>query len=514
MEARKQFNFAFFYLCVCALVVFGIMGMEFAIHDGFSLDASSLTLILGILILTMAVVETGGIRSTKKAVPDNTLDTLTGQANRTGLRHRLAELIHQFETENKSFALLLMDLDRFKEINNTLGHHIGDQLLQRVATRIEGITPEAIFHARLGGDEFAVIVPNCEAQRALMVAHNIQNALEKPVAINNVEIDIRSSIGIALFPQHGNDAEVLFRHAEVAMYTAKKRGTAPTTYSANLDSYNLRRLALTGELRNAIENRQMILHYQPKIDLTNNHTVGVEALVRWMHPQHGMIPPGEFISLAEQNDVIRKLTYWVIDEALLQCHAWRQMGYSLNVAINLSARNLHDPGLPAKIAGLLAKWAIPSSFLTLEITENAIMIDPERALKILLRLHDLGIHLSIDDFGTGYSSLVYLKKLPVSQIKVDRSFVMDMTQDDDDAAIVRSTIDLGHHMDCQVVAEGVENKDALEQLRSLGCDLVQGYYLSRPLPAEDVTAWFSESPWGIMTPATTPFLATQQKAMP
>ena len=281
------------------------------------------------------------------------------------------------------------------------------------------------------------------------------------------------------------------------MYNAKRHALGSAVYSSELDPYSVRRLTLLGELRSAIDNQQLLLYYQPKVDLTTNRAVGVEALLRWKHPQHGLIPPGEFIPVAEQSDLIHNLTYWVMDEALLQCHVWRQMGYTLNVAINLSPRNLHNPGFPIKVGGLLAKWAVPASGITLEITENAIMIDPERALKTLLRLNHMGVNLSIDDFGTGYSSLLYLKRLPVSQIKVDRSFVMDMTHDKDDAIIVQSTIDLGHNMNCQVVAEGVENKETLERLRRMGCDQIQGYYLSRPLPADEITAWFAQSNWGL-----------------
>jgi diguanylate cyclase (GGDEF)-like protein len=501
-DVRKRLLLAFVGISICAVALFGAVGYQLVLSKSIDIELVAVSVILGGLAIAMAVTLSGMIikqfdEQSTPLIDRIHRDMLTGLANRSLLQERLAELMHGDKLLGSAFALLFMDLDRFKDVNNTLGHHIGDQLLQQVASRIEKITPNADVMARLGGDEFAILLLNTDAHGALVKARQIQDALESPVTINNMEIDIHSSIGIALYPDHGKDAEVLFRHAEVAMYNAKQHNMAFTTYTADLDSYNLRRLALVGELRSAIENQQMILHYQPKIDLASNQTVGVEALLRWIHPQHGLIPPGEFIPLAEQSDVIRQLTYWVIDEALLQCHAWRQMGYTLNVAVNLSARNLHDPGLPAKIAGLLAKWAVPAAYITLEITENAIMLDPERALKILMRLHNLGVKISIDDFGTGYSSLVYLKKLPVSQIKVDRSFVIDMNHDDDDAVIVRSTIDLGHHMDCQVVAEGVEDKETLEQLRALGCDHVQGYYLSRPLPADDITTWFGQSNWGV-----------------
>jgi diguanylate cyclase (GGDEF)-like protein len=430
-------------------------------------------------------------------------DTLTGMLNRDHFQERLADILKETGGDNAAWSLLILDLDRFKEVNDTLGHLFGDELLQQIASRIVEATPDAELRCRLGGDEFAIL-SRSDGHSAVMAARQIQSGLETPIILDKIEIDIRSSIGIASFPEEPVTADEFFRRAEVAMYHSKRRGMGLTVYSTALDPYNKRRLSLLGELRGAIENQQLLMHYQPKVDLSMNRTLGVEALLRWKHPQHGLISPGEFIQLAEQSDLIRSLTYWVMDEALYQCHVWRQTGYTLNVAVNLSPRNLHDSGLPVKLGGLLAKWAVPAGCLTLEITENAIMVDPERAMTILLRLHDMGIHLSIDDFGTGYSSLIYLKKLPVSQIKVDRSFVMNMTHDEDDAVIVQSTIDLGHNLDCEVVAEGVENLETLERLRSLGCDQVQGYYLSRPLSADDITTWFVQSNWGISVVRSTP----------
>ncbi len=429
-------------------------------------------------------------------------DALTGMLNRERFHERLTNILEETEGNGSAWSLLILDLDRFKEVNDTLGHRFGDELLQKIASRIIEASPDAELRSRLGGDEFAILSRD-DGHDAVMIARQIQSMLETPIILDKIEIDIHSSIGIASYPEHPVTAHEFFRRAEVAMYHSKRRGMGLTVYSPNLDPYNKRRLALLGELRSAIENQQLLLHYQPKVDLTLNRTLGMEALLRWKHPEHGLISPGEFIQLAEQSDLIRNLTYWVMDEALYQCHVWRQMGYMLNVAVNLSPRNLHDPGLPVKLGGLLAKWAVPAGSLTLEITENAIMYDPERALKILVRLHDMGIHLSIDDFGTGYSSLVYLKKLPVSQIKVDCSFVMNMINDPDDAVIVQSTIDLGHNLDCQVVAEGVENIETLERLKGLGCDQVQGYYLSRPLPAADITSWLAQSQWGVSPTGST-----------
>ncbi len=423
-------------------------------------------------------------------------DTLTGMLNRDHFLERLAQLLENNHGDRNAFSLLVMDLDRFKEVNDTLGHRLGDELLEQVAARISEATPDAELRCRLSGDEFAILLRS-DGPNAMMTARQIQNMLESPIFLDKIEVDIHISIGIASFPDTPITAHEFLRRAGVAMYHSKQRGMGLTVFSTALDPNDKRRLSLLGELRGAIENQQLRLYYQPKVDLATNRTLGVEALLRWQHPRHGIISPGEFIHLAEQSELIRNLTYWVMDEALYQGHTWRQMGFNLNMAVNLSPRNLHDPGLPMKLGGLLAKWAVPPGCLTLEITENAIMYDPERAMGILERLHDMGTHLSIDDFGTGYSSLIYLKKLPVSQIKVDRSFVMNMAHDDDDAVIVESTIGLGHNLNCQVVAEGVENIETLERLRALGCDQVQGYYLSAPLTADDITCWFTQSNWGI-----------------
>ena len=454
------------------------------------------------LVFSYAMIKQIG-RQRKELSDRARLDPLTGLLNRDHFHECLADILENNDGNNASFSLLILDLDRFKEVNDTLSHRFGDELLQQIAVRIIEATPDAELRCRLGGDEFAIL-SRADGHNAVTTARQIQSMLETPIVLDKIEIDIQASIGIAAFPEDPISAHEFFRRAEVAMYHSKRHGMRLTVYSSALDRNNKRRLALLGELRSAIENQQLLLHYQPKVDLALNCTLGVEALLRWKHPQHGLIPPGEFIQLAEQSDLIRNLTYWVMDEALYQCHVWRQIGYSLNVAVNLSPRNLHDPGLPIKIGGLLAKWAVPARFLTLEITENAIMSDPERASNILVRLHDMGIHLSIDDFGTGYSSLIYLKKLPVTQIKVDCSFVRNMTHDEDDAVIVQSTIDLGHNLNCQVVAEGVENIETLEQLRELGCDQAQGYYLSRPLPADDITTWFAQSQWGIPVVLSTP----------
>lgn len=424
-------------------------------------------------------------------------DPLTGLPNRTLLQDRLKEAVSTAARENHPLAFLLMDLDRFKEINDTLGHQRGDILLQQVGARLKSVLWEPDTVSRLGGDEFAVLLPRLAAAEHInVVIQKIQNALKAPFVIEDLPIAVEASIGIVLYPDHGTDADSLIQRADVAMYIAKRSGSGCTVYSPEQNQHSPHRLALMGELRHAIEHDQLILHYQPKISLQTHRIIDVEALVRWQHPKHGMVSPGQFIVPAEQTGLIKPLSLWVLNTALNQCRVWLKAGMEIPVSVNLSARNLHDPELPDQVAGLLETSGIPPERLELEITESAIMMDPLRALEILERLSGMGVRLSLDDFGTGYSSLGYLKKLPVDEIKIDRSFVTDMTRDKNDAMIVRSTIDLGHNLGCKVVAEGVENQETWDRLAALGCDSAQGYYMSRPLPADEFSRWFSVSPWG------------------
>jgi EAL domain-containing protein (putative c-di-GMP-specific phosphodiesterase class I) len=326
---------------------------------------------------------------------------------------------------------------------------------------------------------------------ACAVAGRLCDALEEPFVLHGLTVHLEASLGIAMHPDHGNDVETLVQHADVAMYVAKSSTSSYELYDSRHDSHSAGRLALLGELRQAIDNDEFVLHYQPKASLSNGQVAGVEALVRWMHPERGMVPPDEFIPLAEQTGVIKPLTAWVLDAALAQCRAWRDGGLDLTVAVNLSVRNLLDAHLPDSIAALLRRHELPPSALELEITESTIVADQVRALDVLTRLNGMGIGLSVDDFGTGYSSLAYLKDLPVSELKIDRKFVNNMTEDGDDAFIVRSTIDLGRNLGLQVVAEGVETEAVWDQLALLGCDVAQGYYLTRPLPAADLTEWLA-----------------------
>jgi EAL domain-containing protein (putative c-di-GMP-specific phosphodiesterase class I) len=315
--------------------------------------------------------------------------------------------------------------------------------------------------------------------------------------ITDIPIRVETSIGVALYPEHGAEAGVLFRRADIAMNISKQAGVPYTVYDPAQDKHSPQRLALMGELHHAIEHNELLLFYQPKINLKTRRILGVEALVRWQHPYRGMIPPDQFILPAEQTGLIHPLTQWVLAAGMRQCKAWREAGMALTVSVNLSARNLLDMKLPGQVAELLRMTGVSAEWMTFEITESAIMADPVRALEILNMLHEMGIRFSIDDFGIGYSSLAYLKKLPVDEIKIDKSFVINMIKNLSDAVIVRSTIELVHNIGLRVVAEGVENKDLWDRLSALGCDMAQGYYMCRPLPAEELTRWLSESPWGL-----------------
>jgi len=370
-------------------------------------------------------------------------DDLTDLPNRVLLYDSLDRVLQGADAKNIRGALLVMDLDHFKEINDTLGHSSGDLLLQQVGARVRDMIRKTDVVARLGGDEFAVLLPGIGAEQGVERARKIMEILERPFVIEDIQLDIEASIGITLFPEHGKDADTLIRRADVAMYHAKDKGCGYFIYEHEADPYSMRRLALMGELRYAIAQNELTLHYQPKVDLTTGHTMGVEALLRWNHPQHGFIPPDEFVPLAERTGLIRPLTLWVLNAALRQSHIWRMMGIELVVAVNLSARNLQESKLSSQIVDLLDAWDVPPSSLIVEVTESALMDDHSNARKILSDIKGVGVDASLDDFGTGYSSLVSLNQLPIAEIKIDRSFVMDMNSNQQSAAIVRSTIDLG-----------------------------------------------------------------------
>ncbi len=424
-------------------------------------------------------------------------DALTSLPNRTLLSDRLCQAILRTQREGTQLALVLTDLDRFKEINDTLGHQNGDLILQQVAQRLRNALRESDTIARLGGDEFAILLPTADLALSTQIVRKLMAALEDPFMIEGQALHVAASFGIALYPDHGVDEDALMRHADVAMYIAKRASLGYAIYDPAKDQHSLRNLELMGDLRAAIDSGDLILFYQPKVNLATGKAIGVEALVRWRHPRHGLMFPDSFIPLAEQIGLINPLTYWVVKEALRQCQVWHEKGIMLSVAVNLSARNLLDIQFPFHIDAVFSGACKQANRLTLEITETAVMVDPARALAALLSLREMGVKLSIDDFGTGYSSLSYLKQLPVNELKIDKSFVLGMAVDDNDSVIVRSTIDLAHNIGLAVVAEGVEDKATYDLLARLGCDVAQGYYISRPIPAEEFERWLLESDWGL-----------------
>jgi diguanylate cyclase (GGDEF)-like protein len=417
-------------------------------------------------------------------------DGLTGLPNRVLLDDRLEQAILRGERDRAGLALLVLDLDRFKDVNDTLGHHTGDELLQQVASRLRTVVRASDTVARLGGDEFAIVLPTAaDATVATELARKIVETVEQPYGVADHHVSVGASIGVAMYPEHGGDPKTLLRRADVAMYVAKRAGGGSTVYSSDQDANDPGQLELVGDLRDAIETNQLVLHYQPKLSLRSGECVRVEALVRWHHPKRGLVAPDQFIPLAERTGLIKPLTKWVLATAVNQCRAWRDSGVDMPVAVNLSVRNLHDPELAGYISGLLWTAGLPASSLKVEITESAIMTDPTRALETLGRIRELGVEVSIDDFGTGHSSLAYLKHMPVAEIKLDRSFVRDMQLNDNDFAIVRSTVELAHQLGLRVVAEGVEDRATWDLLLEMQCDLAQGYYMSRPLPATDFQSW-------------------------
>ena len=419
-------------------------------------------------------------------------DTLTGLPNRKMLLTKVSAAIADAGPGDTRVGLFLLDLDRFKDVNDTLGHHAGDDLLVHVAERLGSVLRPEDTVARLGGDEFGVLLPTIrDATMAEEVAERIRLALAQPFVLNDVHIDLEASIGIALYPAHAKEANELMQRAEVAMYHAKETRSGIETYDAERDPHSTQRLSLFGQLRRAIEDGELVLHYQPKVDLTTGQVAGVEALVRWQHPERGLLSPDTFVPLAEQTGLMKSLTANVLEQALRQTACWQDAGLRIRMAVNVSARDLHDDTFCDRVSAALSRTGVPASFLELELTERVVMADPERALQNLTALSRLGVRLSLDDFGTGYSSLAYLRRLPVTEIKIDKSFVLRMDVDEEDATIVRSTIDLAHGLGLRVLAEGVETAETWQRLSDLGCDAAQGFFLSRPHPAEVVTDWLS-----------------------
>ncbi len=420
-------------------------------------------------------------------------DQLTGLPNRTLFREHAARAIGGEAPDDRAVAVLLLDIDAFKQINDTLGHDVGDAVLREVARRLRDSLAADALLARLGNDEYAILQPlAADRTDALAVAGAAQAAMETPVTLGGVALNVELSIGIALSPEHAADADTLLQRADIALDRARARRGRVEVYSADYDQSGAARLALLGEVRPALDRDEFVLFYQPQLDLASGRVRGVEALLRWRHPRRGMIAPLEFISLIEQTALVGPVTLRVIELALRQLSRWRASGLELAVAVNLSARNLHEPELAPQIEALLRSHAVPAAALTVEVTESAAMADPDAAVGVLEALRALGVGVSIDDFGSGHASIAYLARLPASELKIDRSFVSRMCESPRDAAIVRTAIDLARHLELQVVAEGIETAEVCERLAAMGCDVGQGYLISRPAPAEDLEEWLRE----------------------
>jgi diguanylate cyclase (GGDEF)-like protein len=421
-----------------------------------------------------------------------TTDELTGLVNRKEFSDRLDAEIETCKQAGTTFGVLLLDLDHFKDINDTLGHQFGDDLLADLGPRLATRVGERGLVARFGGDEFAVL-PARRSDDVIALGQIVQEVLRcvrEPVVFKEITLEVDGSIGVARYPENGTDAQTLLRRADIAMYAAKGHGDSFRIFSADQDNHSPSRLSMVSDFRRALEREnEIIVHYHPIVDLSTRTVHGAEALVRWQHPTLGLLQPGAFIEVVEQTGLMGPLTTAVLTNAIIKCAAWHAEGRELTVSVNLSVRNLHDPLLPSQVDQLLALHGLPSRFLKLEITESMILSDPERALATVRELGELGVRLAVDDFGTGHSSLANLRMLPVHELKIDRSFVTPMLSDQSDMVIVRSTVDLGHALGLRVIAEGVEDRETLERLASLGCDRAQGHYFSMPVPAEEFISW-------------------------
>jgi len=459
------------------------------------LEAGAVGIVLVVLVLLIFQYLVGELLKSKQRGEElqrvATTDELTGLANRERFRARLDERIASAKAGDEKFGVMLCDLDRFKEINDTLGHHFGDELLRDLGPRLaEAIGADGLV-ARLGGDEFAVLPGEntADADELEEIARRLMACVQQPVGVDEMLLEVGVSIGIARFPRDGEDPHSLLRSADVAMYAAKEAHSGCKVYAAALDRHSVRQLSVLSEFRRALDSDEIVVFYQPIMHMDGNRVHGAEALVRWQHPELGLLPPSDFMPIVEQTGLIGPMTHHVLERAIAQCAAWRQAGQPLTVSVNLSVRNLLDPDLPALISDLLTIYRLTPSALELEITESMLMSDPDRSLVTLSRLSQLGVGLSVDDYGTGYSSLANLRRLPIDELKIDRSFVSPMLSDESDLIIVRSTINLGHDLGLTVVAEGVEDEATLHRLEGLGCDLAQGYHFSKPLPPQAFNEW-------------------------
>jgi diguanylate cyclase (GGDEF)-like protein len=416
-------------------------------------------------------------------------DALTGLPNRTRLRDRLGDEIDLARQQQHSLALLVLNLDRFRAINEVLGYRYGDRLLVDLGERLNKQIPPAASLARIGVDEFAVLLPAAGAEQADATARALVRGFDEAFDVAGTRVELQASIGIALFPGHGAEPDALIQRADAAMYEAKRDRKGIAVFRGESEPENRERLSLMADLRRAIEENQLRLYCQPKVDMTTGRVCGAEALVRWLHPQRGLVLPDRFVPFAESTGLINPLTYWVLHAALGQCYAWRAAGVELPLAVNLSARNLLDPRLLDRLTGLMTTWGATPEWLQFELTESALMEDPAGAMEVLQRLSAMGFRLYVDDFGTGYSSLSYLQKLPVDAVKIDKSFVLRMSTDRDSGVIVQSTIDMAHNIGLEVVAEGTETRLIWDQLVGFHTDVAQGNYISDPMPSGQFQEW-------------------------
>ncbi len=432
----------------------------------------------------------------RKSRHHTTHDTLTELPNRSLFYELLSEAIHVAARDNKKLVILYINLVGFRQVNDVYGNMSGDFVLKEVTKRLQNMLHDSNIIARLGGDKFTLILKDdFEDKLFINEVQRIQKTLELPYIVDRANIDISINIGISRYPDDGVIADELIQRSELAMFSATSSNIAYVVYSPDLNQENPHRVTLIGDLRRAIENDQLELNYQPKIDVLSNKISSVEALIRWTHPEHGRISPEEFVPLAERNRLIQPLTRWVADTALRESANWHKRGLNIGTSINISAHDLSNPELPDVFAALLLEHDVNPDWITLEITESSIMGDPKQALAVLNKLSEMHFHLSIDDFGTGYSSLAYLSKLPAQEIKIDQSFVMGMNENKNDALIVKATIDLGHNLGLKVVAEGVEDEEVWRHLKQMGCDVLQGYFFSRPLEINDLYKYLQESRW-------------------
>lgn len=474
----------------------GVSFLEFIVSVILFLGSVFVTLVLRLSLNSIKSIEQLAQNERHRALHDQ----LTELPNRWLLQDRIDYAILVAKRRKETLAVLSMDLDQFKQINDSLGHFYGDYLLQEVADRLASTMRETDTLSRFGGDEFTVVLPSTTLEQAIMVCRKISTVIDQPFTIEGHNLNVGISIGIAMYPEHGQDSETLIQRADIAMYEAKRNDVIYAVFEPSQDASIWQRLILIGELRDALAKEQFTLHYQPKISVSGRRLIGVEALIRWQHPERGEIFPDAFIPLIEQAGLSKLLTNWVMNSALQQKALWDKEGVHLTISINLSVKNLHDLDFAKDVEKALQKWQVKAEHLYLEITESCMLIDPNRVNKVVEMLKETGVNLSIDDYGTGYSSLAYLRKFPAEEIKIDKSFVTNMLTNEDNAVIVKSTIDMIHNIGCKAVAEGVEDDATMELLARLGCDIVQGYHICRPLAGNNFGSWLDSTAWHIRNP--------------